>query len=328
MQRLSLEQHIRQTQYSSYSATRQIWTWPVFHDKAPATSHSRQHARNTAFLWRDADSFRTGLYSQELKVLLPSMAGRRSHDLSSGLFWDKGLFIVSHAKPYPPLLYRRTFPGMTEKIAERGHERKKQLPGVQGQLEVNAFVKSQSGNWTEVWNAKEIAGAVWWANHNFHLRRSLRKIRQTPIRTEQVKGGHDPSELPSGFDWYPVLLSNSLNGTLAKTSWLSHRKSYWKQLPVLSYPVKEDNHSINVWELPAVRTTHSSSWRKMQQGTCCCSLLIFFLLPASDPQNYGVTLPLDCHPRKYLWCFCKRNIMIILECSHIKTKTKQLLLEH
>lgn len=35
--------------------------------------------------------------------------GRWEH-LSPGIFWDKGLFIVTHPKPYPPLFYLRTFP--------------------------------------------------------------------------------------------------------------------------------------------------------------------------------------------------------------------------
>lgn len=52
----------------------------------------------------------------------------------------------------------------------------------------------------------------------------------------------------------------------------------------------------------------------------------FFFLTASDPQNCGATFPMEC-PLKIFMTFLQEQCQVILERSHIKSKTKQLLLE-
>lgn len=123
----------------SYSATRQTGIWPVSYIPSQSTCHEPLQAscqEHSISLKRSGLIQNRTSFAGAESGLNSAWQVRRSHDLSSGLFSDKRLFIVTHAEPYPPLLYLRTFPGMTETTAERCHERKKELPGAQEQLEV------------------------------------------------------------------------------------------------------------------------------------------------------------------------------------------------
>lgn len=63
---------------------------------------------------------------------------------------------------------------------------------------------------------------------------------QTNIRTEQVKGGRDPSELPSGFDYLiHSLAAKQPKGHTSQNILAFPQKILLEtELPVLSYPVK------------------------------------------------------------------------------------------
>lgn len=123
VQRLPFQQDIRQTlpQRCSYSATKQIWTWPASYSLSQSTCHwplqtkCQEHSISGNRRWGFIQN-RTSLTEVEVAVL-PSRAGEKSSH--HGLFWSKGLFTTIHAKPYPPLLCLRTSPGMTETIDER-----------------------------------------------------------------------------------------------------------------------------------------------------------------------------------------------------------------